>query len=75
VAVTPEESARHIVRIVRERIDVGEWGMLQWLDEPFHVDPYEPEDVQPGLADALNRGWIEVRDDWVRVLPKGNSEV
>ena len=75
MAVTPEESARHVVRILRERVDVGEWGMLQWLDSPFNIDPYEPEDVQPGLAEALNRGWIEVTDDRVRVLPKGSSEV
>ena len=75
MAVTPEESARHVVRVLRERVDVGEWGMLQWLDGPFKIDPYEPEDVQPGLAEALNRGWIEVTDDRLRVLPKGSSEV
>ncbi len=73
MAVTPEEAAKYIVRIVHERSDPGTWGMLHWLTGPFNIDPYEPEDAQPGLAFALDSGWIEVEKDRIRVTAKGQS--
>jgi hypothetical protein len=75
MSVTTEEAARHIVRIVRDQRNEGDWAMLQWVNGPFNIEPYEPDDVRPGLDFAINKEWIEVKGEWARVLPKGESDV
>lgn len=75
MSVTTEEAARHIVRIVRDQCGDGDWGMLQWVNGHFNIEPYGPDDVRTGLDFAINKKWVEVKGEWVRVLPKGESDV
>ena len=75
MSVTTEEAARHIVRIVRDQSGNGDWSMLQWISGPFNIEPYGPDDVRPGLDFALNKKWVEIKGEWVRVLPKADFDV